>query len=281
MITEKDIKRAHDKFNDFDCVSSSIIPNPTRLFNVGDECKVGNLDNCVIAEILFDGKAYRIDYNRITTREQPETTTVTGIWWWFDVEHRECSNNDSPQMFAAYLPGQLSTSSISSFIHLMGHSGLVCDPRYQRGYVWTAVDKECLIDSIFNRISIGSFVFSRHGGYHHDNSTKITTYINLDGDEVQIPEAHDYTCAVIDGQQRLTTIWKFYTNQFTYKGLYFKDLHFHDQNNFENTLISQRIFDEDSVPYKDVLAMFIKVNKGVPQDNTHLDKVQKLLEELK
>lgn len=280
MITKKDIETAYARFNDFDRVDPLIIPRPTRMFEVGEECQVGNLDNCVIAEILFDGKAYRIDHNRITTREQPNTVPVTGIWWWFDVEYRVRANNDNPELFSDYLPGQLTTCSLGSFIHMMGHSGLVCDPRYQRGYVWTDADKESLIDSIFNRIGIGSFVFSRHGGYHHDKSTKIITYINLDGDEIQIPESRDYTCAVIDGQQRLTTIWKFYTNQFTYKGRYFKDLHFHDQNNFENTLASQRIFDEDSVSYKDVLSMFIKVNKGVPQDNTHLDKVQKQLEEL-
>jgi hypothetical protein len=133
-------------------------------------------------------------------------------------------------------------------------------------------DQTALIDSIFNRIPLGFIIFSRHAGYHHaDDSTEIVKYINLDGEEIEILRRKDYTAAVIDGQQRLTTIWRFTTNQFAYKGRFWKDLSFSDQNNFKQTMLSTRIFDEEDVSYKDVLQMFIKVNKGVPQDATHLD----------
>ena len=106
------------------------------------------------------------------------------------------------------------------------------------------------------------------------------TYINLDGAEVTFPRDKDYTVAVIDGQQRLTTIWRYITNQFAYKGYKWRNLSFADQGQFMHTLLSTRIFEEDSVPYEDVLRMFIKVNKGVPQDDSHLETVKKQLADL-
>lgn len=272
MITQKDIDKAHASFADFDSCPVAACPLPTRMFELDEECKVGNLDDCVVKEILFDGKAYRIEYSRIPTREQPETPTITGIWWWHDVRKTTFCGKAEP-MFKPHLPGQISTSSIDALFHMMGHNGLVCDPRYQRGYVWTIEDQRALIDSIFNRIGIGSFVFSRHSGYRDEKTDNLTTFLNLDGDEIEVQDNKNYTQSVIDGQQRLTTIWRFYTNQFTYKGLYYKDLNFTDQNDFQNTLISFRIFDDDKVKYKEVLEMFLMVNRGVPQDESHLEKV--------
>ena len=78
----------------------------------------------------------------------------------------------------------------------------------------------------------------------------------------------------------VTTIWRFVTNQFTYMGRYWKDLSFRDQIDFTGTMFSTRTFDEEDVPYEDVLSMFIKVNKGVPQDATHLDAVSEQLDDL-
>ena len=163
---------------------------------------------------------------------------------------------------------------------MMAHNGLVCDPRYQRGYVWSLDDQENLIDSMFNHVSIGSLVFSRHAGYHHENSDETVKYINFDGDDIEYPRSRDYTVAVIDGQQRATTIWRFVTNQFSYRGRYWKDLSIRDQINFKGLSISTRMFDEEDVPYETVLRMFLKVNKGVPQDQKHLEAVAAQLAEL-
>jgi len=280
-ITQKDIDKAYETFGSFDHCPVDVCPNPTRTFDVDEKVRLGGLEDIVVREILHDGKAYRLEFTRGATRDKA-ATRETGCWWWFDINKLDFADKNADELFAPHLPGQVSTTSLDSLTHMMSHNGIVCDPRYQRGYVWTLADQESLIDSIFNRINIGSIIFSRHSGYLHDNAGGDVRRIaiNLDGDEVQTPRRNDYTCAVIDGQQRLTTIWRFITNQFAYKGYHWRNLSFRDQGDFNNTLLSTRIFNEDDVPYEDVLRMFIKVNKGVPQDEAHLARVMKQLEEL-
>ena len=281
-ITQADIDKAFEDFNSFDKVDPAIIPEPTRSFEVGETVKVGNLDDIQVKEILHGGKAYRLEFTRTgkNDRRAPFAMREARCSWWFDVKKLNFASSDAAQLFAPYLPGQLSTTDISSLVGLMVHNGVVCDPRYQRGYVWSLDDQVSLIDSIFNRIAIGAVIFSRHAGYNFDGSDETVKYINLDGDEVETLRRNDYTSAVIDGQQRVTTIWRFITNQFAYRGHYWRDLNFRDQGNFKSTTLATRTFDEVDVPYEAVLRMFIKTNKGVPQDAAHLEGVSDQLAKL-
>ncbi len=281
-ITQDDIDKAYEKFGTFDKVDPSIIPTPTRYFGLEETVSLGGLKDIQVKEILHNGKAYRLEYTRTDRdeRRNPFSTRMTGCWWWFDVDKMNFASRDADDLFTPRLPGQVSTTAIDSLVHMMAHNGIVCDPRYQRGYVWTLVDQENLIDSIFNHVLIGSLIFSRHSGYNYDGSDETVKYINLDGEEIEIPRRIDYTCAVIDGQQRLTTMWRFMTNQFTYRNRYWKELSFGDQGQFLSTLLSTRTFDEKDVPYEDVLRMFIKTNKGVPQDEKHLKAVSNQLDTL-
>jgi hypothetical protein len=282
-ITQADIDKAFEDFNVFDKVHPDIIPTPTRTFELEETVVLGNLDDIQIKEILHGGKAYRVELTRTGKNgktRKPFANREARIAWWFDLKKMDFADMDATEMFAPYLPGQLSTSDISSLKGLMVHNGIVCDPRYQRGYVWSLDDQVSLIDSIFNRISIGSLIFSRHAGYNFDGSDETVKYINLDGDEVEILRRNDYTSAVIDGQQRMTTIWRFITNQFKYRGHYWKDLSPRDHFQFTGTTVATRTFDERDVPYEDVLRMFIKTNKGVPQDEAHLKAVSDQLAKL-
>jgi hemin uptake protein HemP len=275
-ITQADIDKSFEDFNVFDKVDPAVIPTPTRMFELEETVRLGGLDDIQVKEILHDGKAYRLEFTRTgkNERRHPIATRETRCSWWFDVKKMDFSNEDADELFAPYLPGQISTTAVESLISMMAHNGVVCDPRYQRGYVWSIDDQRNLIDSMFNRVAIGSFIFSRHAGYHHkDDSVETVKYINLDGDEVEILRRKDYTSAVIDGQQRMTTIWRFMTNQFTYRGRYWRDLNFRDQVEFKSINVSTRTFDEEDVPYEAVLRMFIKTNKGVPQDEKHLQAV--------
>ena len=276
-ITQKEIDKAYERFNDFDRIEPAIIPTPTRTFDVGETVRLGGLKDIQVKEILHDGKAYRLEYTRSENRKAD--VRMTNIWWWFDVEKSDFADKNASDMFAPHLPGQVSTTSLDTITHMMSHNGLVCDPRYQRGYVWSLADQQSLIDSIFNRINIGSIIFSRHSGYLHEHTDETVKYINLDGKEIEVLRSKDYTAAVIDGQQRLTTLWRFITNQFPYKGYLWKNLSFQDQGQFNHTLLSTRMFDEKDVPYEDVLRMFIGVNRGVPQDETHLDGVKQKLDD--
>lgn len=282
-ITEKDIKKAYEEFY-YSQTHEAICPKPTRFFNVGDSVRVGNLDDAVVRDIVYgesgSPKAYLVEYTKKETRDASASRNI-GVWWWYEVDDINFCDINAQPLFKEDLPGQVSTIAISSLLFKMSSGGIVCDPRYQRSYVWTIENQEAFIDSIFNRINIGTFVFSRNAGYKHKDDNSSVTYINLDGDEITIPKNKDYTEAVIDGQQRLTTIWRYVTNQFQYKGRFWKDLCFHDQIDFNNTLLSSRTFDEETVTYKDVLEMFINVNRGVPQDESHLDMVKKEYEMLK
>ncbi|MGB2827691.1 MAG: DUF262 domain-containing protein [Dehalococcoidales bacterium] len=80
------------------------------------------------------------------------------------------------------------------------------DPEWQRGYIWKLKDEELLIDSILRSIPIPKF------------------YLTQDFDSHKKANVHN----VIDGQQRLTAIYRFLTNKFPIKidgkEYYFKDL---------------------------------------------------------
>ena len=239
-ITDEMIEAAYEKQDMFGRIDSSVIPEPTWSYEVGDPVQVGNLRDCEVAEVLEGGKVYRIEY---ISRDNnygrgPIDTVMTNCWWWFDVEPREFADGLADDLFKPHLPGQPQQSSIDSLTHMMSSGGLVCDPRYQRGYVWSLEDQEALIDSVFNRMSIGSLIFSRHSGYLHEGKGEKVTYINLGGEEVTIDREDDNTVAVIDGQQRATTLWRFITNQFTYKGRLYKELSPRDQGDFNSSLIS-------------------------------------------
>jgi len=279
-ITQDDIDKAFEDFEVFDKVHPDVIPTPTRMFELEETVRLGGLDDIQIKEILHGGKAYRLEYTftgKSNRNREKFATRMTKVWWWFDVKKMDFADTSADDLFAPRLPGQVSITAIESLKSMMAHSGVVCDPRYQRGYVWSLDNQRQLIDSIFNHINIGSLIFSRHAGYNHEDTDEVVEYINMDGKKIEVPRRNDYTVAVIDGQQRMTTIWRFMTNQFTYRGRYWKDLSFRDQIDFKGVNVSTRTFEERSVPYEDVLRMFIKTNMGVPQDEAHLREVSEKL----
>ena len=284
-ITQEDIDKAWENFTSFSECLPVVCPKPTRVFEIGESVKFGNLNDCIVVESIYDGKAYRIDYTREPDREQKRKglgpKRETRFDWWHVIQKKDFCSVDADRLFIDYLPGQVLINSLDSIMHNVRHGGIVCDPRYQRGYVWSKDDQEYLLDSVFNRINIGAFVFSRNSGYlYGEDCTETVDYISLDGDKITINKKDNYTRAIVDGQQRLTTLWKFMTNQITYKGKYWKELHFRDQIDFEGTNTSVRVYDEEDVKYKDVLRMFIQINRGVPQVEAHLDKVKLQLMEL-
>jgi len=73
-------------------------------------------------------------------------------------------------------------------------------------------DEQKLIESVFNRVDIGKFVFI-HLGYHSDIMYEI-----------------------LDGKQRLTALYRFYTDQFTYNGYYYSEFYFRQSKNLFHAL---------------------------------------------
>lgn len=129
------------------------------------------------------------------------------------------------------------------------------DPDYQRELVWSIEDKVKLIQSIFENVDIGKFLF-----------------VHLEWDDREDHKSYE----VIDGKQRITALVEFYENRFPYKGKYYKDLHPRDKNHFYDYCVS--FVEVKNITQKQKYQYFLKVNTGgkvVAEE--HLDHVRELL----
>lgn len=120
---------------------------------------------------------------------------------------------------------------------------LVLNPEYQRNYVLTVPEASKFVESVF----LGCVI-----------------------PEVQLFEESDGTLEVIDGQQRLTALIKFYNNEYALTRLHeipnlnrykFNDLPLKLQNKFKNYLMSCKIMkNDDDSNYK--FMIFERLNSG-------------------
>lgn len=150
-----------------------------------------------------------------------------------------------------------STTGVTSLVHTYHSQGVGMTPEYQRDHVWTNELRMDLIESIFNNIDIGKFVF-RDLGYRESGPMY----------------------EIIDGKQRLTTLILFAEGRLTWRGKTFFELNPRDQGHFENFLVQSAKISE-RVTEAQVLKLFLKLNTGgVAQDPEHLANVQKRLDEL-
>lgn len=278
QITDINKQKALDSFYTFNRTSTSVIPKPTREFSIGNSVVIGNRTTCVVVDVLEQGKAYLVEMDPPALRDAQIDTQVRDYMakWWFDVNHVGAYNPTADNKFLPFDGVHLTRSDLYGVFHRMDNGGIVCDPRFQRGYVWGEDDRTALLDSVFERLELGSIVIMNHHGYLHDNDPSSNQYITLDGRAVEVLRRNDYTASLIDGQQRLTTLYNFYTNRWQYRGVWFSDLSFSDQHHFLDTSISVRMFDEDKVTFKQVVKIFLQVNRGVPQTREHLAKIQAL-----
>jgi len=107
---------------------------------------------------------------------------------------------------------------------LEGRPSLDLNPSYQRDLVWTLEDKCSLLDSIFDLRHTGNLIIIED----------------------------DYQYEVLDGKQRLSTVFDYILNKFKYKGKYFHDLSLRDKNAIKNhyfhyTQISGKFTEEQKV----------------------------------
>lgn len=279
LTKEEQIANAIAYFSS-DRTQPELQPTPTWSFTVGEQVDVGMLKEVFIEQILFDGMAYV--YRALhTSRDCPEGKCNYSVGWWFDIDKFGNTNNDVPQLMSKFRVFPTSTADISSLLHNMSSGGLVVDPQYQREYVWSEENKDALIESIFDRLDIGSFLLVRHQGYHHAGDESMNTYRTMDGKLVQIKNCDDHSVSIVDGQQRLTTILDFIQNRRPYKGIYFTQLNGRDQREFLNKSVVFRIINEEETNKKEILRMFLQSNRGVPQQPEHIAKVQALYDAMK
>ena len=133
-------------------------------------------------------------------------------------------------------------TTITNLKYKYSKNRLNLSPSYQRGEVWDYSRKIGLIKSIFGNIILPAII------------------INTDSDET------DSIWNIIDGKQRLSTIFSFINNEFSIKykntEVYFKDLHEDSQNEFENCQLQLVIYKHlDETKQRDI---FERINYGSP-----------------
>lgn len=241
-------------------VSKAGLPkSPRKIFKVGDEVVTpmsGHISGKVLS-IISEG-VYEVLCSYETTKPYSKDTHIlekVEIWGWWDLSlpsTKECNLE-----YKEPLRLQFFQQDIRSLIHRnFVCCGLNMNPRYQRDIVWAHDQKIELLDSIFNGLDIGKFVF-----------------INM-----PYSDEREYGYEILDGKQRLTTILEFYNDEWTYKGYYFSELSPLLQHKFEGLSVSVAEMRDDVATEENVLDYFIRLNKtGTPMDRNHLEKVEQML----
>lgn len=128
---------------------------------------------------------------------------------------------------------------------------------YQRDLVWTLDDKQKLIDSLYQNIPIGKFVFRKrpYEWCKENNSERFE---------------------VVDGKQRFSTLREFWNNEFCdSKGYYWKDFSDSAKRKFLNLFVTISEI-PDSISDSDVFDYFLRLNTfGKVMSSEHLEKVKK------
>lgn len=167
-----------------------------------------------------------------------------------------------------------STTKDDMEIHNKTYGGVNFDPYvtdkegnkkyYQRGLVWNMEQKQLLLDSIYNGIEIGKFVFRER------------SWDTLCKEMIEDGHAFSYEC--VDGKQRLNAILDFLQNKFKDShGNYFNDLSGRAQRRIlgYNKLAFGKL-DESSTD-ADVINAFLYVNfTGIPMSKEHIEHVKSI-----
>lgn len=135
---------------------------------------------------------------------------------------------------------------------------------YQRPLVWNIEDKQLLIESIYNNVDCGKILVRNRGW---DELRKL----QKDGHELAWKD-------VVDGKQRINTVWEFMNDGFTdVNGNYYSDFSKMAQHKFtDHQLFSYSELSENTLDDV-VLRQFLRLNfTGVAQSKEHIEFVKSL-----
>jgi hypothetical protein len=133
---------------------------------------------------------------------------------------------------------------------------------YQRDLVWTQEQKQLLIDSIYNGIEIGKFLF------------RYNSWTRMEQEKKETGEQHSWDC--VDGKQRLFAILEFLQNKYPDSyGNYWDDLSGIAQRRFLNYQNLSYGELPESATDEDVIENFLTLNfTGVPMSKEHIEYVK-------
>jgi len=243
---------------------SGFYNKPTRFFKIGDRVDYGYCDTCIVEEVLDEGMIYYLKSTTTKKINSWDTKKVTLVDYsyqpWVSVlPYVSDEENETRPVLKQEEDVRLNffQSPIDSLLHMYygDYAGIDLDPDYQRGNVWGLEDKVSLIDSIFNFVDIGKFVF------------------------IRLPyKDHCKAYEVLDGKQRITALVEFYEDCFTYKGKLFSELSWTDRHHFTGYSFSRAETGADQISREQKYKYFLKLNvSGKPQDPDHIKMVKDLL----
>jgi hypothetical protein len=220
--------------------------DPTRRFEVGQAVAVGSLQDVEVIEVLKDGLFYVVEYT-VAERGGP-TYRKRHVWPWTQVfalpegTVRLYSEDD-----LRVSSGSMALGSILGYCHM---SGVDFTPDYQRPFEWDQADEEALIETIFDRGSIGLMAFNK-----------------LPFDEKKPLRE------IVDGKQRLRAILRFTEGRFPVRGVYWHQIDSLDRGAFENTQIPT--LELENASRRDILKLFLRVNRaGRRVSEAHIQAVR-------
>ncbi len=232
-------------------------PPKRRTYKVGQRIAWGAHKETYIREVYRDGMYYLCETIGVQRDRNGPLRNEINIHKWNELlpfqAHKATSFAKKEKVYLRML-----NSPISSLLSMVqaNHAGVDMDVDYQREHVWTTKDKIELIDSIFDNIDIGKFVFVQRN-------------MRVAGKLYEI----------LDGKQRLTAITEFVEDRLKYRGFYFSELSHHDQYKFTDTNVSYGYLENPSK--EAIFETFIKLNTcGKPMASKHINHVKQLLSEL-
>lgn len=229
------------------------LPVPRRVLRVGQEVHLGRLSDAVIVAVLNEGRRVAVQHTAATLRTDDRSTEkVVRI---VPAHEVQVKGTEAADDFGTMEHHMLSYSNrdVSGLLGMVSMFGVDMDPDYQRGLVWGAEDKERLIDSIFNQVDIGKFVFRR-----------LPFQSGKPGYEI------------VDGKQRLNALVEFVSDGFPCRGRYWSELSQFDRNFLEAHPIAYAELQE-GLTRPQVLQTFLRLNTGGrPMDPAHLQKVAEM-----
>lgn len=241
-----------------------VIPEPAYTFKVGDRIVYGNWIWTGILEKYDNGKYYKcfsVTVNHNTNRGKVVSYKIHVVAWYEMGFYKTEEEIKSIKRFEENQDVRFNYQQrdLISLLNMMVREyGIDLEPEYQRGNVWSNLQKYNLIDSVFRNIDIGKFAVIKRPWGSNPNIP-------------DTPKLYE----MLDGKQRLTALFEYYTGRFMYKGTYYYELHPRDQSHFKHYTISYA--ESSPLTKEQKYRYFLKLNTtGTPVDKNHLKKVKEL-----
>jgi hypothetical protein len=230
---------------------------PSIQYKIGDRVRCGNLDKSIVDRIEDGGRLLylRVNHDENYYGRLRPIEKYMWVQWQHVIPYVDYDvTPPSPQMSNRDGVLNFSQTSIESVLNHFYHAGLDLNPRYQRDIVWNTDDRLALLDSIFNNVDIGKFVFVRRS-------------FTTDGPLYEI----------LDGKQRFTTLMDYCESRFRWRGHLYHELCLRDQGHIDNYMVSQATLENPA--QEQILQVFLRLNTtGRPLDPAHIERVRKMLE---